>query len=406
MKKIIIVEPGSGALHVISAVKMLGYEPIILCSINEYSGIAKEYLIENGFYEVDASQVDNIVTCIIENKIIDILGIISTADRFIYQATQAALILNIKGMDPSLLKLNNKAEVFHLIKNDSPPSLIFNKTNIPYEELNHLLKKWKAIVIKPVMSAGAKGLFEINNKQDITNIGYYLKNEKQIKVLDQDWIAQPVLEGTLYSLEGYVAEGIIHFIGISKRTRIKYTETQNEFPVDMKTDPNIVRSLKSVLRKLVKRSGYHNGYFHSEIIYAGERAYLIDANFGRIGGGSIATQVALSNQKTVAEIYSHVISITFFGNDAANQKFYPKEKLNTFAIMYGVDKAEIFREIAVATELKSLHTQFADAGKKLQPVGLNNRSWIGQLVGAPETVKIEIDAICIVTEQSRLKPVY
>lgn len=406
MKKIIIVEPGSGALHIAKAIKCLGFEPVILCSISEYDGMQKEYLLKNGYFEVDASVVENIIKCINVNSITDIFGVISTADRFIYQASQAAILLGVKGMDSALLKLNNKAEVIKFITNDSPPSIIFNKNDIPYDALTKMLSTAEALVIKPAMSAGAKGLFEVKTNNDIKNIIEFINKEKQVKVLDKDWVAQPVIQGTLYSLEGYVTDGEVNYIGVSKRSRIKYTETQNEFPFEDADNPHLISSLKHILEKLVAISGYRNGYFHSELINDGKNSLLIDANFGRVGGGPIATQIALSSGKTVDEIYGHVVNVTFFGNTKDNLNFYPTVKDKTFAVLYGVNCAETLKEIKLPDNLKSIHVQLVDVGKMLKPVGYDNRSWIGYLIGSPDEVKNEIDLITILTDKNVLSPVF
>ncbi len=406
MQKIVIVEPGSSAIHIANAVRTLNYEPVILCSISEYGGDQKKYLQKHGYYEVCANKVDNIVQCINENKITNILGVISTADRFIPQAYKAAMSLGVKGMDPALLKLNNKAEVIRFIKEDSPPSIVFNKNAIPYTELKDMLKGTSALIFKPSLSAGAKGLFEIKTEKDVDNVYEFMKKEKEVQVLDQDWVAQPVINGVLYSLEGFVANEKINYIGLSRRTRIKYTETQNIFPVEDEIEPKIFSDFQKILGKLVKASGYKNGYFHSEIIFDGKRSFLIDANFGRIGGGSIAMQIAKSTGKSVEEIYAHVIDVTFFGNKKNHTYFYPKEKSKTLSILYGINKNSTLVEINLPNNIKSHHVRLADIGKYLNSVGYNNRSWIGILIGTPEDVLIEIEQISICTDNGVLKPVF
>ena len=82
-KKIIIIEPGSSVLAISKAVESLGFEPAILCSIDEYGGDQKAHLLKCGYYEVDARSVENIIHCIKKNNITEIIGIMSTADRFI-----------------------------------------------------------------------------------------------------------------------------------------------------------------------------------------------------------------------------------------------------------------------------------------------------------------------------------
>ncbi len=405
MKKIIIIEPGSSMLYIIKAVKILGYIPIIFCSINEYAGDQKSFLEKQGYYEVNASTVDNIINCIQQNKIGDILGIISTADRFITQACKAAMLLGVKGMDPSLLKLNNKAEVIRLIAEDSPPSIIFNRTSIPYHDLNNMLKVSNALVFKPSMSAGAKGLFEIKKEEEINNIGELMRKEKQVNVIDQDWVAQPVIDGILYSLEGFVTNGKINTIGMSQRMRIKYTESQNIFPVDER-NPEVFLILKRIVEDLIKTSGYKNGYLHSEAIFDGKKAFLIDANFGRIGGASVALQVALATGKKVEEIYAHVIDVTFFGDKEYHSQFYPKEKSNTLSIYYSVNKDATFLKLNLPENIKSDHVQVVDPGKRLKPAGNDNRSWVGILTGKPDDVTREIDLISVLTDCGPLKPVF
>lgn len=403
MSKVIIVEPGSSTVYIANAVRLLGYEPVILCTINEYSGDHKRYIQEHGYHEVNAQSADNIVQCILEHKINDVIGIISTADRFISQACKAAMILGVKSMDPALLKLNNKVEVQQLIKEDSPPSIIFNKDSIPYDALKSMLKQASAIVFKPSMSAGAKGLFEINSEQEIDNIYELMKREKEVKVLEQDWIAQTVINGTLYSLEGYVLDGKVNCIGLSRRNRIRYTESQNIFPVETENQ-KVFYELKRIVTNIVSASSYKNGYFHSEAIYNGEKAYLIDANFGRVGGATIALQIALACGKKVEEIYAHVIETTLFHNNRKN--FYPEEKLKTFSVYYSVDKDSKFIEINLPTDIKCNHILLADKGKYLKPAGTDNRSWVGILTGMPGEVQKEIEQITITTDCGILSPVY
>jgi biotin carboxylase len=406
MKKIVILEPGSSAIYISNAIKQLGYEPIILCSIREYSGDQRRYLEKNVFYEVDANNVENIINCIYNNHIKDVFGVISTADRFIVQSIQTAAKLGVHGMDPALLKLNSKKEAINLISHDSPPTLIFNRYAIPFQQLKSMLQQSNALVIKPNASAGAKGLFEVTTEEEIDHIVDFMKKEKQVNVLDKDWLAQPVIEGTLYSLEGFLVHGQINYIGLSRRSRIKYTESQNHFPVENETDANIYSALIGVFEDLVRSSVYKNGYFHSEILYDGKKAYLIDANFGRVGGSSIVLQVAKSSDKTIEDIYTHVLETTFFPERSKTATFYPKVMKKTMSISYGVNQASTFLGLSIPTSIKSDHIQLVDIGKNLSPMGYDNRSRVGILVGKPEEVMYDIQTITIKTNKGILEPTF
>ncbi len=311
-------------------------------------------------------------------------------------------------MDEALLQLNNKADVIRLIANDSPPSIIFNTDDIPYDALRKTLASNGAIVIKPALSAGAKGIFEVNTENDIKNIYHSMKKEqkKQAKILEQEWIAQSKIDGTLYSLEGFVANGVIHTIGLSRRTRIQYTESRNEFPVEDEINTESYQRIKAAVENLVKTSNYKNGYFHSEFLVNDQNVFLIDANFGRVAGGGIAMQMALASGKTIAEIYAHVVDVTFFGDKAEHEYFYPSEKMKTLSIDYGVNQAAKLIKIELPKEMKSQHVQLIDDGKVLQPVGYNNRSWIGLVIGERNEVLKDMSGIAILTDNGSLNPVF
>ena len=184
-----------------------------------------------------------------------------------------------------------------------------------------------------------------------------MKKEKQVDVFNKDWLAQPVIDGTLFSLEGFVENGQIHYIGLSRRSRIKYTESQNFFPVEDEVEVATYTKLTRILENLVRLSCYHNGYFHSEILFDGAKAYLIDANFGRVGGSSVVLQIAKATGKTIEEIYTHVLETTFSLDRSNPQTFYPTTKQKTLSISYGVNQTSTFINLSLTSAIKSDHIQ-------------------------------------------------
>ncbi|MDR0270822.1 hypothetical protein [Paenibacillus sp.] len=404
-KKIIVVEPGSSMMYISEAIKMLGYQPIVLASIKEYSGDQKSYLEKSGYYEVDAKSVDNIINCIEENQLTNIHGILSTADRYIIPACLAAERLGIKGMDPALLKLNNKIDVFNLIQEFSPSSIIINYKNIPWDELDEMLQKYGAIVVKPSKSAGGKGIIEIKSTDGLSTLNSFLINEKKVDLLNQDLIVQPKLEGTLYSVEGYVKDGVPIYIGLSKRTRIGCTESRNEFPTET-YNPELFSKMKSIVEALIKRSSYCNGYFHAEFLADEHYTVLIDANFGRVGGGGIALQIAHSYGVPIEKLYSHVVDITLLENKIYNGSIYCGSRRDTMFIQYSTESSGVFENLETSEPLKSYHVQMAEKGKRLQPVGQNNNSLVGILVGDVKDVLLDITHITVHTDQGIFTPVY
>ncbi|AJC48732.1 hypothetical protein IB642_01350 [Allofrancisella guangzhouensis] len=231
--------------------------------------------------------------------------------------------------------------------------------------------------------------------------------EKQVDVIDKEWLAQPFIKSDLCSLEGFVINNKVNYIGLSMRSRVGCTESQNIFPAESEVSTETYVLLTKALEKLVERSNYNKGYFHCEFLVHNKKIYLIDANFGRVGGGCIALQIAASIGRNVEEVYAHVLAVTFLLTDKVDETLYTRNKIKTLSILYGIDQEAKFIDLLRKKPYgKTQHIQLVRQGAILQPVGVNNRSWIGILIGEPDIVLEEIKFILIETNKGTLKPVF
>ena len=128
------------------------------------------------------------------------------------------------------------------------------------------------------------------------------------------------------------------------------------------------RSRDSVT-KLVHRSGLRNGYFHCEYLVAADESYLIDANVGRIGGGTIVEQIALAYQLDPIDIMEHVILLPL--GRSRRLPFYNSSRplTRTMGFWYGLESAGVVLGAIPPSDSVCSHTQFAEPGGLVPAVG-------------------------------------
>lgn len=87
------------------------------------------------------------------------------------------------------------------------------------------------------------------------------------------------LSGAIYSVEGYVFMGDIHWLGISDRTwgpQPLFVEDGLNFPVLENT--SLGRALYALGERIVKATAYEYGFFHIEIMVCEGQLYIIELN--------------------------------------------------------------------------------------------------------------------------------
>ena len=198
-------------------------------------------------------------------------------------ARRLAEKFNVPGPDQAILRLTDKKLFSQLIPNH-PKTLYFSMNAIPLKEIHHMIDLHGAVVVKPSRGSGALGTIKLQEKLSETEICTLLVRAGLNNLGDFEWLVQAYITGELYSLEGYCIEGKPAFLGFTGRSRIAMTETACHFPRN--NDPLIQKNASLMFKEintLIERSTFKNGYFHCEFLVNDSGAYLIDANFGRMG---------------------------------------------------------------------------------------------------------------------------
>jgi len=414
MKAILFLgTPLFGAQYLRNVAEALGLRPIFLLKIDEYSSMPKHAIEACEHYEADVNSLEDILRAIRENNFMaDVVAITSLLDETFANACAITEQFKIAGPDATLIQLTNKAIVQKIIPEFCPPSLAFNLSDISEEQFHHFLSTntmFQELVLKPGISSGAVGISLINRSTTLNQIKQLICDSQVENAAQQNWLLQPRITGHLYSLEGYVKDSHVFFLGFSKRVRKELTEVVNEFPVDEDLPSDLKQTCQEAIRTLVNRSGYMNGYFHSEFVINIDlnTTYLIDGNMGRIAGGAIVQQLALVYGKKPDDMFKHVIDLSVFKGAHTNNFHYARvNSERTLLIYYCLPTPGIVSSVTTPENMTSIHVQVAGNGKEMPGVGGSDSAWVGFVAGFKEKVLEEIQQFVINTNKGPVQPYY
>lgn len=398
MKKKIIIVGTSWALakYAERSISDLGYSVVFLVDIDRYCPEIADVIRQSEWYSVNINSYEKIEQFLEENRLAigPIAAMTSFSDSKLLTALRLANKLGVAGPDPALALLADKGSVSRLIPEFSPQSLTFHIEEMPLPQIHAAISQHGAVVIKPTKGSGALGAITVRETLSNSAIRELLEKSLGANPKGTEWIVQLRIDGILYSLEGYCEEGQPYYLGLTRRSRVELTEMASHFPSD--ADPLIQmhsEMLYGGIESLIKRSKYQNGYFHCEFLVNLSGAYLIDANFGRIGGGALLEQLAYSFETTPESILSHLIDVSLLGGDFPSPYLSRPHPRPSLSISYGIQCGGRLESVVLPPSMKSYHTTIAKTGTYIPPIGTNDYSWIGLLAGDPESVIKEVQDI-------------
>ncbi|WP_241603431.1 ATP-grasp domain-containing protein [Rosenbergiella nectarea] len=329
-------------------------------------------------------------------------------DELFPMITATAEEFGYNGPPRIFAELASKEVVGKFIPEHVPPELQISisdkEFSIPWLETD----KTNTVILKPAIGSGALATSTLTlelGKDPIRIIKSAISESRIEHPESLFWIIQAYCEGILVSMEGFVQEGTVVFLGLSRRERVKFTEVANHFPSDNSIQPSVLVKIKTAIDDLVSRSGFDNGYFHCEFITTDATAYLIDANMGRLGGATVVEQIALSCELSPAVVLQHAALLPL-GLANTIPVYDPSGKRkNTLGYWYCLEEESLICGWDIPP-LVSIHTPIASPGNLIQPVGVSDYSWVGMLAGYTEIVQDEIKLIRIKTDRGDRLPVF
>lgn len=268
MKKIILIETSDiGARYTGKAVRELGFEPLFLCQLSNYQGDTLAQLKEFLHIDIATQDAQKLFSMIQTCGIRQIAGVITFLDSRLEIATELAELLGTAGHEPAILPLKDKAEVYSLIPEFTPPTILVSASDLDFKGICAFIEENEKCILKPRKTAGAVGVLTLTEAPNLQELTKHFQTTAIPEFLCPDqWILQKFVKGDLYSLEGFVTDTKTTCLGITGRRKVGHTESVASFPEDQNLPAFIVNEAQQACKELLRRAGIKNSYFHIEFL--------------------------------------------------------------------------------------------------------------------------------------------
>ncbi len=406
MKYLAFIETSDiGVQYCSEAAKRLGFTPIFLINLSQYQGDTKTQILSHSYIDIDTS--DRVKVHAALKTLGSQLGAVtSLLDNYIGMAIEMAEAFDCLGLDSALLHLKDKEAIANLVPEFSPSTIPFSLNDDPENTLLDFFKNCpNGMVLKLCRGTGALAMEIVHSKSELIEALQRLKKEQVPAHMAPDsWIAQELIIGQLASCEGYVSEGRVHVIGFTGRKKVHNTESQAIFPCNHELSQESKVMAIEAIKAIVSRGLIKRGYFHTEFIFLDKDCRLIDANFGRVGGGSIGEMLALSFGIDTDIVYQHFLEICLYGKSTVDP-YQNKEPIISKCLLYGSPMEQFLEKLELPVPLRSKHMRFRSDGTMVPAMGSNNWAWIGVLTGTSPTVENEFEQIRLHGSAGVTKPI-
>lgn len=411
MKKIIILGINAvGVKYLPAAMWRAGCEPVFILDPENFAGEARDVLNGYDCRVVDIEDGEQVRKLFAENPALaeDAWAITSFFDEKFPLVAELAERYGLHAPEPVFARLSSKAEVARLVPEYSPASIDFPATQWRTINPSLVIPAPDGHVLKPAAQSGARGAVRVPPGATAEDLGNAIAASGLPYGEDERWILQARIEGRMVSLEGYVADGTVTFLGFSMRGRIKWTEVSNVLPADGMIPARVRDGCREAVTALVERSAMSRGYFHCEFLVARERPYLIDSNMGRPGGAGIVEQLALAHGLDPVDVFHHALVLGLPCLERVPAPAYRRVTgcVPTTSFFYGMAEGAVVESLTLPSQRKCLHTQVVPAGRYVEAVGTGDHAWVGILTGRTADALAEIDRIAVRTPGGVRSPSY
>ncbi|PTE69175.1 phosphoribosylglycinamide synthetase [Staphylococcus devriesei] len=274
--------------------KELGYKVVLVTDKNP--NLVSNYLDEiiyTDTYNTDQT-LEKVLTYAKENKID---GVCTWSDKDVELVSIIAETLKLPGINPQIVKnARNKYDMrlaFSKVEGISPK---FGKVNNE-KILNELVKEiGMPGILKPVGASGSKGIFKIENSENLNETYNTLLNatsptkDKVYSYYPNEYIYEEYLEGNEVSVEGLVQNNKVFIVGITDKdvTNTFSLEYIAIFPSSKNKE--IKEEIKEKAKLAIKSLGINNCAFHLEGRVT-KKGFKVIECAARPGGGFITSHL-------------------------------------------------------------------------------------------------------------------
>lgn len=265
-----------------------------------------------GFAYADKSYV---ISTLDEEAVLDaarkekIDGIMTIAsDRPMMTVAKIAQEMNLSGIDcETALNATNKAVMRKCLQEAKVPIPLFYSVENKKEYLTNIKKFSNKCILKPADNSGSRGIFLIENTQDIELVDnaydytYQFSNSGAVLI-------EEFMEGPEVSVESLSFDGTCKVIAITDKLTTgapNFVEMGHSQPTLLSKD--LCDEIINITKKAVNSLGIKVGPAHTEIIVTEEGPKIVEVG-ARLGGDNITTH--LTPLSTRVDIVKNTILIS------------------------------------------------------------------------------------------------
>lgn len=276
MKKIMVIAGGDWQIELIKKAKAMGH--YVICS-NLYED-------SPAFPYADACEVSDVLdkekNLRIAQKYMPDAVISDQSDIAVPTVAYLNEKLGLRGIGTELANLFTDKSIMRKFCKDNGLTIPDYKLCESIDEAIDFHKKYGKIIIKPIDSQSSRGVFTVNNEQDLyahyDETVSYSNRRKQI-------LAEEYIDGAEFTIDGLCVNGHHYPLCISVKEMYEQNPNISRMQTYTYSHPDYdYELLRQTNKALIEAAGYPFGLTHSEYKYCNGKFYLIEA--GARGGGS------------------------------------------------------------------------------------------------------------------------
>lgn len=379
-KKILILGANANQVPLILRAKRLGLYTIVCDFRLDVPGIE----LADKYYYANCLDVNRIVEIGRKEKV---HGIITNSEPLFLVMSNIATKLDLRCLTEETTKLfKNKYLMREFCRKNGILSPRYRLCLHVKEALDFYETIQKKCIIKPLDNSASRGVFSINNKEEL--IRYFNESIGESTKENRGVIIEEYISGTEFTIDGIKTHSGHKSLVVSKKKHYDYNENvayQLYFSnTDKQFDYNVLRENNDYL---VNQTNMPFGLTHAEYKYHDGRFYLIEIQ-SRGGGNFIATDIV----PYMSGVDTYILNILWAIGEDVDVEIKYNCLLQRFAVLHffdiqkeqgiviGIDGKDILEKETMKYEL------FFNIGDTIQRAA-NDNARVGYYIATSESEK-------------------
>ena len=284
MKKILILGAGFLQSFIIKKAKEIGYYTI---AIDKNPNAV-------GFLYADEHEVIDIIdreACLKYARLKNIDGVITVAtDYGVLSSAYIAEQMNLPGLRYEIAKaIKNKYLVRRILFENKIDDISQYFEINSKEDLTNLRTKIKfPVIVKPCDGSGSKGVRRVDSFNELEEAYIEAMNISLIKKV----LIEEFVEGKEYGIEAFVYNGEIYVLGVIEKYMTSppcYAELGHALPNDLTMEEE--NKIREVVKKAIRALGINFGAVNMDLLFTKDKHVCIVDVGARMGGNLIGSHI-------------------------------------------------------------------------------------------------------------------